>query len=69
MEWVIVQQKSLLFFCPIFVNSGAFQQPLRAAGVMDPLTGSTVDNEPTPAFPLPISQAVPAHRSLYKNRR
>lgn len=45
----------VITFCPVFVNSGAFQQPPKAAEVMDPLTAPTVGDEPTPVFPLPVS--------------
>lgn len=56
----------VITFCPVFVNSGAFQQPPKAAEVMDTLTAPTVGDEPTPVLPLPVSYALPAHTSLYR---
>lgn len=41
----------VITFCPVFVNSGAFQQPPRAVWVMDPLAAAIVDDEPTPVSP------------------
>lgn len=41
----------VITFCPVFVNSGAFQQPPRAVWVMDPLAAAIVDDKPTPVSP------------------